>query len=225
MDSNSRIGVDCDGVLADFNSAFIQTVIDVTDRDLFPVRPFDIPTWNYPEHYGYTAAEVSKVWEDIKSDPNFWGYLNAYPQTAAVLAMLKEVEESGAELYFITARPGIVAKAQTEDWLYEQGFYHPTVLISSAKGLCARALNLTHYIDDRWENVVDVRTYNPTTKVFLLTQPWNANNDAAAEGIRRVDSVLEFVQPEQPFTTTTAASFAMASGDSLRRALQGGRSL
>lgn len=197
MDSNSRIGVDCDGVLADFNGAFIQRVIDVTGRDLFPVRPFDIPTWNYPEHFGYSAAEVSAVWEDIKDDANFWVDLNDYPQTRVVLAQLQDLSTYGgsADVYFITARPGIDAKVQTEEWLLEMGFGEPTVLMSSAKGLCARALNLTHYIDDRWENVVDVRTYNPTTKVFLLTQPWNANNDAAAEGVTRVSSVLEFVQP------------------------------
>jgi hypothetical protein len=61
--------------------------------------------------------------------------------------------------------------------------------------MCARALNLTHYIDDRWENVVDVRQYNPTTEVFLLTQPWNVNNDAVAQGVQRVSSVMEFVIP------------------------------
>jgi hypothetical protein len=64
-----------------------------------------------------------------------------------------------------------------------------------------------------------VRTYNPSTKVFLLTQPWNANNDAAAEGVHRAKSVLEFVQDEAP------ALASLSSGSSFRRALQGGRSL
>ncbi len=195
MNASSRIGVDIDGVLADFNSAFIHRCIEVTGVDLFPVRPFDIPCWNYPEHYGYTAAQVSAVWADIKADPNFWYDLMEYPQTISMLAVLRDLEDAGAEIYFITARPGTEVKRQTEEWLLNMGFFEPTVLISSAKGMCARALNLTHYIDDRWENVVDVRNFNPTTKVSLLTQPWNADNDAAAEGVRRVRSVLEFVQP------------------------------
>lgn len=181
-----RIGVDVDGVLADFNSAFINRVITVTGRDLFPPRPFDIPTWNYPEHYGYTADEVSAVWEDIKADAGFWYTLNGYPETRSTLATLAGFNQ---DIYFVTARPGVRSKQQTEQWLVDMGFIYPTVLISSAKGLCARALNLTHYIDDRWENVVDVRQYNPTTQVFLLTQPWNVNNDAAAEGVQRVASV------------------------------------
>jgi 5'(3')-deoxyribonucleotidase len=192
-----RIGVDIDGVLADFNSAFIHRVTEVTNKDLFPVRPFDIPTWNYPQHYGYTEAEVSAVWEDIKADPNFWYDLVEYPQTQEALGVLKSMESfSAAEVYFITARPGTEVKYQTEGWLLETGFACPTVLISSAKGLCARALNLTHYIDDRWENVVDVRNYNPNTQVFLLTQPWNKDNDAEFQGVQRVESVMQFLQHE-----------------------------
>lgn len=196
MTITSRIGVDVDGVLADFNAAFIQLVIDVTGQDLFPVRPFDIPTWNYPQHYGYSEAEVSKVWSVIKADPSFWFELRDYRTTQAALATLKNLEQhSSAEIYFITARPGVRVKEQSEGWLLEMGFEFPTVLISSAKGLCARALDLTHYIDDRWENVVDVRQYSPTTQVFLLTQPWNVKNDAVAQGVQRIASVLEFVQP------------------------------
>lgn len=216
-----RIGVDIDGVLADFNNALIHRVIEVTDKDLFPVRPFDIPTWNYPEHYGYSAAEVSAVWEDIKADSNFWYDLVDYPQTAALLAELTDAEADGAEVYFITARPGTRVKEQTEEWLHDMGFFEATVLISSAKGLCARALNLTHYIDDRWENVVDVKQYNPSTEVYLLTQPWNVNNDAGAQGVWRIDSIMDFMKP----VPAPVALATTASGDSLRRALQGGRSL
>ncbi len=206
MNASSRIGVDIDGVLADFNSAFIHRCIEVTGVDLFPVRPFDIPCWNYPEHYGYTAAQVSAVWADIKADPNFWYDLMEYPQTISMLAVLRDLEDAGAEIYFITARPGTEVKRQTEEWLLNMGFFEPTVLISSAKGMCARALNLTHYIDDRWENVVDVAgsheivdnmvVWVPSkTKTYLLTQPWNVNNNAGQMGIQRVSSVLEFVQP------------------------------
>jgi len=219
MNHLSRVGVDVDGVLADFNSAFIQRVIDVTGRDLFPARPFDIPCWNYPQHYGYTEVEVSTVWTNIKTDSTFWLSLLDYPQTRSLLESLRNIQTAGTEIYFITARPGVRVKEQTEGWLLYMGFEFPTVLISSAKGLCARALDLTHYIDDRWENVVDVRQYSPTTSVSLLTQPWNVENSASAQGVRRIASVLEFVQLGNVALATSA------SGDALRRALQGGRSL
>lgn len=178
-----RIGVDIDGVLADFNASFINRVIAVTGRDLFPPRPFEIPTWNYPEFYGYTQKETSLVWENVKNDPWFWGDLPAYETTAAAIECLDRQHRRGDDIYYITSRPGIAAKWQTERWLHNQwqraSKRSPvfTVLISSAKGLCAQALQLDRYIDDRWENVCDVATTSPC-KAYLLDRSWNRENGA-----------------------------------------------
>lgn len=193
------LGIDCDGVLADFNSAFIDRVIAVTGRDLFPPRPFDIPTWNYPEWYSYTRQEVSDVWEDIKRDPLFWATLPVYPDTTQALRRLETLAYNGADVYFITARPGVRAKAQTEEWLQASGYSHqlPTVLVASEKGLCATALGLDVYLDDRWENAVDV-AYTPT-RTFLLNRPWNMHPVEYADEfeIQRVDNVLAFLDAIQ----------------------------
>jgi uncharacterized HAD superfamily protein len=168
------IGVDVDGVLADFNTAFIDLVVHLTERDLFPKRPFDIPTWNYPEHYGYTAAELSAVWEEIKSNDWFWAKLPSYPDVVRSMLYLTACQRQGDDVYFITSRPGLCAKRQTESWIWERAGYRPTVLISSHKGLCANALELDAYIDDRWENVYDVATVRRDMRVVLLNRPWNA---------------------------------------------------
>ena len=179
MNSNEplRIGVDVDGVLADFNTNFIQRCIDVTGRDLFPERPFDIPTWNYPEHYGYTAAEVSATWDSIKTDPAFWGSLPPLLGAMGCLEWLRELSQTGQiDLYFVTARLGVMAKQQTEMWLATHSgdfMWAPTVLIASDKGTVARGLKLTHYIDDRWENADAVAYMSLNTKVYLRDQPWN----------------------------------------------------
>lgn len=191
-----RIGVDIDGVLADFNTPFIERVIQVTGKDLFPPRPFDIPTWNYPEHYGYTTVETSLVWDSITSDPWFWGGLPAYDTTALDLEVLDRQVCKGHDLYFITSRPGLAAKYQTERWLrnqYNQLQSRPsmfTVLISSAKGLCAAALKLDYYIDDRSENITDVEHCTDATAVFLMDRPWNHTHILSTR-CRRVSSVRE----------------------------------
>lgn len=182
-----NIGIDIDGVLADFNSAFIQRCIDITGQDLFPPRPFDIPTWNYPEYYGYLPMEVSQVWKSIKNDPTFWQKLPAYPDCREALGNLAVLDLAGHNIYFVTARPGIYAKQQTETWLWEQGFDRATVIISAEKGLCARALGLHWYLDDRWENVCDVMA-TPGTRTVLVTRPWNDNNWVGGRDIFRVDS-------------------------------------
>ena len=169
-----RLGFDVDGVFADFNEKFIPYSIAVTGKDLYPARPFDITTWNYPESYGYTLAEVSAVWKVIKADPSFWLSTNPYADAYADLYRIKLLQNAGHEIYFITARPGIEVKRQTEQWLEDKGFPKPTVLISSHKGLCARTLSLDAYIDDKKENVIDVLTLNfGNTRTFLLDRPWN----------------------------------------------------
>lgn len=193
-----KLGIDVDGVICDFNSAYIDKVIAVTGRDLFPPRPFDIPCWNYPESYGYTEAEVADVWNHIKADPLFWYRLPEYPETMAALHYLAErVMRHEDDLYFITARPGVQAKAQTEDWLraHLPAFVTPTVLITSHKGLAAQTLGLDVYIDDRWENALSVASCHwsgqaPGCQSLLLDRPWNRHANERAHDVRRVTSVV-----------------------------------
>jgi 5'(3')-deoxyribonucleotidase len=187
-----RIGIDVDGVLADFNSSFINRVTSTTGRDLFPPRPFDIPCWDYPEYYGYTREETSQVWETIKSDRFFWQNLPTYPTTLYDLFTLAaRFEGHDDDLYFITSRPGIRAKRQTENWLearWPARTVAPlTVLISSRKGDCARALNLDVYVDDRIENVVDV--VGTGTRTFLYSHPWNLT--CSCRDITRITSLAQ----------------------------------
>lgn len=188
-----RVGLDIDGVLADFNQAYVATVIDVTGKDLFPgpYGTFDITTWNYPESYGYTATEVSKVWALIKESEGFWVNLRPYKEVQRIYQRLYDIT-CGAELhdvYFITSRPGKSSKIQTEAWLAGgMQIQIPTVLISSDKGACARALNLDLYIDDRTENCADVVALSPRTRCFMLARTWNEHVDS----VERVSTLDEF---------------------------------
>lgn len=198
-----RYGVDVDGVLAEFNSAYIDRILHVTGRDLFPPRPFITEQWSYPEHYGYTDHELANVWQDIKQDRYFWSRLPTFPETHAALVYLDRLMDEGHEVYFITARPGLDAKSQTESWLelHWPTQYTPTltVLISARKDLCAEALDLDCYIDDRdinVESVARVRNlvggiFHERTRTFLLTRPWNRDCDPWPLGIHRVGSVGE----------------------------------
>lgn len=187
-----RLGIDVDGVLADFNTSFINRTISVTGVDLFPPRPFDIPIWDYPQHYGYGAAQVEAAWENICADPMFWAKLPLYDWTQA---FLRRLNTSTDDVYFITSRLGAGPKQQTEAWLqYYGGPIYPTVLISGAKGYCCKALQIDVYIDDRDKNVIDVRTTSPATRVFLLDQPWNRTPGVTeAKGIERITNPLEML--------------------------------
>jgi hypothetical protein len=193
-----RVGFDVDGVLADFNSAFINRIIDVTGEDRFPPRPFDIPTWYYPEHYGYskeaTDFQTGTVWASVKNDPLFWEFLFGYSWTQETLDHLSfQVRNNGWEVYFITDRPGVRTKQQTENWLKRYSFSNPTVLISGQKALAAKALKLDVYIDDKMENVEFVAREFPSCATFLLNRPWNINL-FTKENITRVSSPQHMFQ-------------------------------
>jgi 5'(3')-deoxyribonucleotidase len=186
-----RIGIDVDGVLADFNKMFIKRTIAVTGRDLFPPWPFDIPCWDYPEHYGYSADETSAIWKDIEHDATFWYSLDEYPGAFASVLELDRLDALGHDVYFVTSRPGIKAKKQTERWLISRGIRNPTVLISGAKGVIADVLDLEYYIDDRDKNVLDVAARRGAkTRTYLMNRPWNVQLTNLGS-IIRVDSVEE----------------------------------
>lgn len=179
------LGVDVDGVLADFNSAFIDLIVEVAHRDLFPPRPFDIPVWNYPERYGYGPEEMSAVWASINGSSSFWQTLPTYPETIAAMRYLRSRVQAGDDVYFVTNRSGATAKIQTERWLRRFEFGSPTVLITSAKGLIAKALKFDVYVDDRVENILDVRMWSKDTRAVLFDRPWNQS----VEGFERTRTV------------------------------------
>lgn len=170
------IAYDIDGIYADFNEGYYHLMVGLTGKNLFPKWPFVIPTWNWPEHYGYTKEEVSNAWDRIAESDDFWLRLKPYDGVASYVKRAQaEAYEYGHEVYYITSRIGKQVKAQTELWLQQVCEVDaPTVLISSQKGECCHALKVDWYIDDKNENVADVIVKSPKTNVALFKQPWNS---------------------------------------------------
>ena len=190
-----RLGFDVDGVLANFNHSFIERVIEVSGEDKFPPRPFDIPTWHYPQVYGYSEElmdfATGPVWRSVKESETFWARLLPYPWANDTLEHLHRLRFQGHDIYFATDRAGVRAKEQTEFWLHMMGFDNPTVLISGKKALIAKALNLDIYVDDRFENADSVGTASPMTQTFLLTQPWNIGKTGSFTRVYSPDNVFQ----------------------------------
>lgn len=193
------VGVDIDGVLANFIEAYSARLAQAHGSDLIP--PGEQPTqWFFAEEYGYSEAEDEQAWGTILADPQFWEGLRAYPDTERFLGSLRPGLRASAlteddEVYFLTVRPGLVSKAQTERWLRAHGFPEPTVLIARGdKGSLARGLELTHFLDDRPANCFSVRDGSPKTQVTMLAKPYNAwcRRECRDRKIRVVESPLEF---------------------------------
>lgn len=190
-----------DGILADFNSAYIQLVRKLTGRDLFPqgYNKDIIETWSYPESFGYTKDEISGVWDWIARDDEFWFNLKPLEGAEDFLEKLAYEEMAAPhDIYFITSRVGYDVKRQSEGWLREHGWgtaCDPTVLISSEKGLCCKALKINAYIDDKNENCEQVLLESPKTLCYMLARPWNSLEAVTCAGnIMRADNLVEFME-------------------------------
>lgn len=184
-----KIGIDVDGCLADFNTDYIAHIVKTTGVDLFPPRPFDIPTWDYPAYYGYTKEQTAKAWGLVLEHELFWYSLVPYPGVIETLERLSRLRHQGHDIYFITNRPGNRSKRQTESWLQSFGYLGPTVLISADKAGCAHVLSLDAYVDDKWENAVGVERLG-YVNTFLVDRPWNTKyHELQNTQISRVSSV------------------------------------
>ena len=188
---NKIIGIDVDGVLADFNTSFKDIQVEVSGKDLFGSNwtPRDIRTWNWPtDQYGYSKAEYKAAWDIVKGSEFFWEELSPLEGAVDFLKGLSRLKNNDA-YYFVTQRVGINPKRQTEEWLMNNGYLDiPTVLISGKKAEACKALDITHYIDDKVENCKEVQDLG-TTKVYMITQGWNHN----MEGIPRFDTPKPFL--------------------------------
>jgi hypothetical protein len=169
-----RIAFDCDGVLADLDSALAdiatrlfgdtpgpRTTPDTaaaTDADEGPsaeeeqVEP--------PRYRTLTRKQQHDLWEAVRAADNFWESLGeTEPGVVARLAQL--ARERRWEVIFITQRPssaGEITQFQTQRWLIEHGYDLPNVyVIKGSRGKVAEALSLDVVVDDRPENCLDVK--------------------------------------------------------------------
>lgn len=185
------IGVDVDGIVANFESGYAPLLTKVSGIEFPRVNQPGWPdTWFWDAAAGVTKEQEAKVWKEmiIPSD-DFWFNLPAHIGAAGFLASLNHMQYTEHDVYFITNRPGLTAKGQTEEWLVKFGVTDPTVLISGKKGLCCKALDVTHYIDDKTENCEDVSFTSPSTQCFMLAKAYNR----PANYVTRISTLQEFI--------------------------------
>jgi 5'(3')-deoxyribonucleotidase len=205
-----RIGVDVDGVLAQFNKPYAALLEELgVPTGTFPIEdPLFPPCWDwdilYMEKAGWSPeaikAKIDVAWAAIRKSTAFWATLPSYPTTHLDIINLRTVVENAWDVYFITCRPGMTAKFQTEAWLMSKGLkapFIPTVLIVENgevnKSRLCKALELDAIIDDKPSNLQNVRP--PTTK-YLLDRPFNREwyELGGHEQCHRVKSVTEMLE-------------------------------
>lgn len=163
--NNKNIGLDIDGVLADFNMAWHILYPEVNPR---------ANTW-------YLDKKIGERFKLMKKE----GTLDEFYSN--IEPLIKPEELLFEPTCYITARP--VNSDVTEKWLSLHGFPTKpvvTVGISKTKIDAAKENNVEIFVDDFYENFVELN--NNGIFCYLYTAPWNLKYDV---GHMRLNSLKD----------------------------------
>ena len=141
-----RLGLDVDGVLADFRAAFHALAASELGR--------------HDLGGDLSKGDIERLWKAVARANNWWLELVAYePEEMARLYELSR--ERRWEVFFMTSRPpsaGDSVQLQTQVWLEKCGFYLPSVMTApaGARGELARALRMDLVVDDHLVNCMEI---------------------------------------------------------------------
>jgi hypothetical protein len=180
-----RLGIDVDGVVADFRTAFR----DLAQRELGRA-PDDAES-------ELSRQDIERLWKSVAATSNWW--LDVPPYEPDQIRRLYEHSRRGRwEVFFLTSRPvsgGDAVQLQTQVWLERFGFYLPSVFTTpaGARGETARALRLDLAIDDRMVNCLEIVSASNSKALLLTRDPLQegARDSAEARGIGVVQSLSD----------------------------------
>lgn len=182
---NVKIGIDLDGVLADFTFGFAT---QARRLGLSPAYNSNEQQLQYNGLCGLKMGDMEKVWKEIEKSRVFWSRLPSLikPETWTRIKRACTLHD----VYFITSRfCGQHLKLQTEVWLRSFGVRNPTVLLvpsPRAKAVIADRLHLDYVIDDSPEVL---RAYKESTLINVYCRAWRYNVEIY--NVRRVTCVGE----------------------------------
>jgi 5' nucleotidase, deoxy (Pyrimidine), cytosolic type C protein (NT5C) len=183
MDRPFHIGLDLDGVFADFNTAALDLL-----HELFgPPRNEDWEgptTWNWWSDAGYKASESDTLWKVIRDPASQFWLRRVAPYRGApqcLKALINGAMDRGLAFTFLTTRPGRTARPQSIEWLrrYVARGWAPQVICcpnAEGKGRIAAGMQLDAFIDDSWPNVQAVQRHTqlPGKHLAVYHRPWTA---------------------------------------------------
>lgn len=185
-----RIGVDLDGVAADFVEAFFRI-----SNPMFGTAYTIQEDWDFTQ---YTKDQLDMVWTEIKGTKNFWQTLRPEVGTNSLRYPVKN-----RELVFITSRVptlGHSAREQSCQWLRREfGITHPFVIVADKvdqKPAIVKALGIESFIDDKRSTIEEMNQLG--IRSYARLQPYNCKQPFP-EGVFPAESLDEFIEQELRF--------------------------
>lgn len=186
-----RVGLDLDGVLANFRSSFesaaAEAGVTVPGDDVAQATTDPL-----------TSRDIRRVWDHVRRTPNWWIRLAPY-EPAQITRLYELTRRLKWEVVFVTRRPataGDPVQFQTQWWLEQQGFFYPAVMtVPGSRGELANALRLDVLVDDQLQNCVDIIGGSTAKAILLLRDRPDTVTEghAVSRGIGVVSSLEEAI--------------------------------
>ena len=170
MNSYNKIGLDIDGVIADFTKAW---------HNLYPEISATPNTY-------YFDKKIMQRFDDMREAGTLDDfYLNLEP-------LIDPKDLPFEPKCYVTARP--VDTKITEEWLEKHGFPKKkviTVPTGTSKVKVMRDAGIELFIDDYYKNFVELNSAGITT--YLYSAPWNMEYDVGHMRIFSLNDIPELV--------------------------------
>ena len=166
------VGLDIDGVVADFLSPFLLRLEKRIGKGPIPAE--SLRSVRLSAHPVLTEDAVRDCADAVRRDPDFWDGLDSLlsPEQWRRLEHLSQ----GGQLSFITHRTGHESwdiHAVTSEWFRRHGITNPDVhLVENEKSAVVEKLGVVLFVDDNYENCQDVAEHT-SARVLMPHHPYN----------------------------------------------------
>ena len=191
--SNKIVGVDIDGVLADYPGCFIKYINQKVGTN-FKVE-------NLTQYNVYEAIKdiPTKIMKELKHEFRKSGGLKNVGVFPGAKVFLNTLRNKDYKIVLLSARPYKKYRrifADTQEWLSENGLVHDAILWDEDKmDRLIREFgedNVEFFIEDNLENANSI---SKTTNVYLINKSYNKGK--INENVIRVNSLKEVLVIEE----------------------------
>jgi len=182
------VGLDIDGVLADFLSPFLLRLEQKTRNG--PIHADSITDFNFSDHPVLSDEVVWKCLEEVSYDPAFWQGMSSLitPNEWRQLESLSLEKR----LFFVThryVRDTYDIHGVTSNWLKKHGISQPVIhFTNESKAELVENLGIQFFMDDRYENCQDVAE-KTEAMVLMPHRPYNRSFNHPA--VKRIHNFSE----------------------------------
>ena len=189
-----KYGFDLDDTLADTASVINKYAIKFNKEYLNGNG--DIQDINNSKSYYYFAEGLNWNKENIAKFFEIY-YLDILKEVQIkpfVKETINKLKKEKNEVYIITARrkrEGEIVEKITNEWLKDNGILYDELFINiKEKSKIVNQLKIDIFIDDSYENCIDVKT-NTDAKVYMLSTKYNTGIlDKQLERINNIDELI-----------------------------------